>query len=269
VARDRIVDIRIFDTADEASAALARRLARALGERADLVLGLPTGRTPVATYAELRRLHSAGEVDFSRATTFNLDEFAGVAPAHPGSFRAFMERHLFGGVNLAAERIHFLNGVADDLDAECERYESAIEAAGGIDLQLLGIGGNGHIGFNEPGDELAARTHRVRLAESTRRDNAALFDGDQGRVPREALSMGMGTILKAAALVMMATGERKARCIERAVHGPVTTRLPASFLQVHRHVELYLDRAAAALIQAEGDPGGPEGPPLRSKSSST
>lgn len=242
------MDIRTFETADEAAAALAARVARALTERPDLVLGLPTGRTPIATYAELRRLHAVGEADFSRATTFNLDEFAGVEASHPGSFRTFMAQHLFNGVNLSPERIHFLDGAASDLDTECERYEAEIAAAGGIDLLLLGIGANGHIGFNEPGDELVARTHRVRLADSTMHDNARLFGGQPARVPREALSMGMGTILKAAALVLIATGERKARCVERTVRGPLTTRLPASFLQLHGHVELYLDRPAASLI---------------------
>src|SRR5688572_25097931 len=148
------MDVRVFDTADDAAAALAARVARALAEKPDLVLALPTGRTPVATYAELRRLHAAGNADFSRATTFNLDEFAGVEAAHPGSFRTFMASHLFAGVNLDPSRIHFLNGAAADLDAECERYEAEIDAAGGIDLLLLGIGGNGHIGFNEPGDEI-------------------------------------------------------------------------------------------------------------------
>lgn len=202
----------------------------------------------MAAYAELRARHAAGDMDFSRVTTFNLDEFAGIEPSHPGSFRTFMERHLFAGVGLRPEQIHFLNGAAPDLDAECERYESAIESAGGIHLQLLGIGANGHIGFNEPAEELAARTHRVTLAESTRRDNAALFGGDPACVPREALSMGMGTILKAGTLILMATGERKARCVEQAVHGPLTTRLPASFLQVHRQVELYLDREAASKL---------------------
>ena len=188
------------------------------------------------------------QLDFSGATTFNLDEFAGLAPTHPGSFRRFMEEHLFSGVNIAAQKIHFLNGAAEDLDAECERYEDAIEAAGGIDLQLLGIGANGHIGFNEPGDTLVSRTHRVVLHEVTRRENAALFGADPSQVPREALSMGMGTILRAGRLVLIATGERKARCIERTVRGPLTTRLPASFLQTHRHVELFLDRAAASLL---------------------
>ena len=244
------MDIQIFDGPDEAAAAVARRIADALAQKPALVLGLPTGRSPIGTYAELRRLHESGTVDFAQAVTFNLDEFCGIQPSHRSSFRAFMEQHLFAGVNLPSAHIHFLNGVAADPDAECERYEEAIAAAGGIDLQLLGIGRNGHIGFNEPADELSARTHRVRLADSTRRDNAALFGGDPAQVPVEALSMGIGTILKASALVLIATGERKAHCIERAVRGPISTHLPASFLQLHRRVELYLDRAAAARLAA-------------------
>jgi glucosamine-6-phosphate deaminase len=243
------VKIRIFDTPDAVAGAVAERVATALAAHPSLVVGLPTGRTPIAAYAELRRLHAGGRADFSRASTFNLDEFAGIPASHPGSFRTFMERHLFGAVNVAAERIHFLDGASGDLDAECDRYETAIAAAGGLDLQMLGIGSNGHIGFNEPGDELAARTHRVTLADSTRRDNAPFFGGDPAQVPREALSMGMGTILKAAEIVLIATGERKAQCVERAVRGPVTTRLPASFLQLHPRVELYLDRAAASRIR--------------------
>jgi glucosamine-6-phosphate deaminase len=242
------VDVHIFDGPDDAAVALAQRIAAALAQQPGLVLGLPTGRSPVAAYAQLRRLHAARQVDFSRAITFNLDEFAGVAPSHPGSFRTFMNHHLFDAINLAPSHIHFLNGAAEDLDAECDRYEAAIQAAGGIDLQLLGIGRNGHIGFNEPGDELTAHTHRVRLAESTRRDNSPLFGGDVDQVPREALSMGMGAILKARVIVLVATGERKAECVERALHGPISTRLPASFLQLHRRVELYLDRAAAARL---------------------
>jgi glucosamine-6-phosphate deaminase len=240
--------IRIFDTPGQVAVALGRRVADALRGTPEIVLGLPTGRTPVAMYAELRRLHGASQADFSRAVTFNLDEFAGVPSSHPGSFRQYMEHHLFRSVNLAPERIHFLDGAAPDLDAECNRYESAIVAAGGLDLQILGIGTNGHIGFNEPGDELISRTHRVTLAETTRRDNAALFGGDQARVPREALSMGMGTILKAATLILVAMGARKARCIERTINGPLTPHLPASFLQLHRRAELYLDREAASLL---------------------
>jgi glucosamine-6-phosphate deaminase len=242
------VDIRIFDSPDETAAAMAHRIADALARKPALVLGLPTGRSPIATYQRLCGLYAAGRVDFARAVTFNLDEFAGIAPTHPGSFRTFMEQHLFRCINLPAGQIHFLNGAAADLDAECERYEAEIAGAGGVDLQLLGIGRNGHIGFNEPADALTSRTHRVQLADSTRRDNAALFGEDPNQVPREALSMGMGTILKANALLLIATGERKASCVERALCGPISTHLPASFLQLHRRVEMYLDRAAAARL---------------------
>jgi glucosamine-6-phosphate deaminase len=243
------VNIRIFDTPGQLATALALRVADALRHEPDVVLGLPTGRTPVAMYAELRRLHAEGQADFSRAITFNLDEFAGVAPSHPGSFRQYMEKHLFQAVNLIPARIHFLDGAAPDLDGECNGYEEQIATAGGLDLQILGIGANGHIGFNEPGDELVSRTHRVTLAETTRRDNAALFGGDISRVPREALSMGMGTILKADTLILVAMGARKARCIERTINGPLTPHLPASFLQLHRRAELYLDNDAASLIR--------------------
>ncbi len=243
--------LRVFDNEELVARALGERIASAVRQRPNIVLGLPTGRTPIATYAELRRLHLEQGLSFARASTFNLDEFVGLHGRHPGSFRFFMQRHLFDTVDLAPERIHFLDGMAADLDVECERYERDIAALGGIDLQVLGIGSNGHIGFNEPAEELVANTHHVELHEGTRRDNAAQFGGDPARVPREALSMGMGTILRAGALILVATGERKARCIERTVRGPVTTRLPASFLQMHRAVEVYLDRPAASLLAVE------------------
>jgi len=242
------VKITVLDSSEDVAAALAERVASTLQDRPDAVLGLASGRTPVDGYAELRRMYAAGTTDWSRVSTFNLDEFAGIDSRHSGSFRTFMERHLFDGVNLRGERIHFLNGVAADLNAECDRYEAAIAAAGGIDLQLLGIGTNGHIGFNEPGDHLPVRTHRVRLMESTRRDNAMLFDNDPSRVPTEALSMGIGTILRARRIVLVATGGKKAECIRQATSGRLTTHVPASMLQVHADVELILDREAASLI---------------------
>ena len=237
--------VTVFKDERALAKTLAAQIAAALNERPAVVFGLPTGRTPVRLYHELGSLHARGEAGFSEATTFNLDEFLGIGPTHPGSYRAFMQAHLFSRVNLRPERIHVLDGAAADADAECARYEDAIEAAGGIDLQLLGIGTNGHIGFNEPARELIARTHRVVLKESTRRSNAALFGGDPAGVPAEALSMGMGTILHSRRIVLLATGKSKARCIEHLVHGPITTKMPASFLQLHADVELMLDEAAA------------------------
>ena len=242
------MNIRVFSSPEETARALADRISAAVRDKPNIVLGLPTGRSPVAAYRELQRLYASGAVDFAQVRTFNLDEFAGIDASHRGSFRRFMDEHLFYGINLPSSHIHFLNGAASDLDGECERYEAAIGEAGGIDLQLLGIGSNGHVGFNEPGDELIARTHRVALHDVTRRDNAALFGGEAGQVPREALSMGLGTILKAAAIVLIATGDRKATCVQRMVRGPLTTRLPASFLQTHRHVDVFLDHAAASLL---------------------
>ena len=241
--------IRIFQSAQAAAHALAKEIARALAKDPTLVLGLPTGHTPVPLYRELTRLGEGGAIDFSRATTFNLDEFLGLSGADPRSYRGFMQQHLFAHVNLRPSRIHFLDGMSSDVERECDRYEQAIRRAGGIDLQILGLGQNGHIGFNEPGRALIARTHRVRLTRSTRAANAALFNGRVASVPREALSMGMATILHTARIVMLATGASKARCVQRMIEGPLTTALPASFLQVHRRVEVWLDRAAAGLIR--------------------
>jgi glucosamine-6-phosphate deaminase len=241
------LDVTIFENAEGASRALARRVSEALQRSPDLALGLPAGRTPVATYAELRRLHSTGEADFSQASAFLLDEFVGLAALHAGSFRRFITEHLLSAVNFAPERTHGLDGLADP-DAECERYEAAIAAAGGLDLVLLGIGVNGHIGFNEPGEALSARTHCVTLLDSTRVENAGLFGGVPAHVPKEALTIGMGTILRAETIALIATGERKAKAVSAMLHGPLTTRSPASLLQLHRRVEVFLDRPAAAAL---------------------
>lgn len=242
------MDVIILDSAVEASRAVARRVADSLRRTSDLVVGLPAGRTPVETYTELCRLHALGEANFAHATAFLLDEFVGLAPSQPGSFRRFLTEHLLSKINLDPLRTHSLNGLAPDADAECERYEETIAAVGGLDLLLLGIGVNGHVGFNEPGETLAARTHRVTLLDTTRAENAGPFGGVVSLVPREALSMGMGTILRADAIVLIAIGEHKAAAVARMLRGPVTTMLPASFLQLHRRVEVYLDRAAAAAL---------------------
>jgi glucosamine-6-phosphate deaminase len=242
--------VSVFPNERGVARALAERLSSIVAATSRVVLGLPTGRTPVLLYRELALLHMEGRIDFSRVTTFNLDEFLGIPPSDPGSYRTFMQRHLFSRVNISTERVHFLNGGATDPEEECARYERAIAEAGGIDLQILGIGTNGHIGFNEPARELQSHTHRVTLKPETRRSNAALFGGDAEKVPAEALSMGMATILGARAIVLLATGKSKASCVERVINGPITTELPASFLQLHTNAELMLDEAAAGKLSS-------------------
>jgi glucosamine-6-phosphate deaminase len=185
-------------------------------------------------------------VSFARVTTFNLDEFVGVSQSDAGSYRAFMERHLFGRLHRRPHRVNFLDGNAENLDNELKRYDRALERAGGIDLQILGLGTNGHVGFNEPGSRLDTRSHRVRLHNKTREANADLFDGDVRRVPREALTVGMSAIMCARRALMLATGREKAPAVAAMVNGQLTTQLPASFLQLHRDAVALVDKAAAA-----------------------
>jgi len=236
----------VFRDAAATAHALADRITSMLVANPCLVLGLPTGRTPVDFYHELASRVERGTADLSQATTFNLDEFVGIPGGHPGSFRSFMNAHLFSRVNLAPDRIHFLDGAAADTAEECARYEREITRSGGIDVIILGVGTNGHIGFNEPARALHARTHRVTIAPETRLANADLFGGDPSAVPAEALSMGIATILQAREIVLIATGAAKASIVDRLLHGPVTPELPGSFLQVHADVEVVLDEAAAA-----------------------
>jgi glucosamine-6-phosphate deaminase len=246
------VKLRIFSTEDSLAAALARGIVARLRTQPRLVLGLATGRTPLPLYRALAALHARGESDYAQATTFNLDEFVGLDPSHPGSYRAYMREQLFKHVNLASRRIHFLDGLAPDLEAECARFESSILKAGGIDLQILGIGANGHIGFNEPAPALSPWSHRVKLTLASRKANAGFFGDKLRDVPREALSMGVATIMHARSIVLMATGREKADVIAKTVNGPVTTRVPASLLQLHHDVEIWLDEGAASKLRREG-----------------
>jgi glucosamine-6-phosphate deaminase len=246
------VKIRIFRPEDQLAAALARGIVGKLRQHPRLVLGLATGRTPLPLYRALVTLHARGASDYSQATTFNLDEFVGLDPSHPGSYRAYMRAQLFRHINLSPRRIHVLDGRAADLDAECARFENLILRAGGIDLQILGIGGNGHIGFNEPAPALSPWSHRVRLTLASRKANAGFFGGKLRDVPREALSMGVATIMHARSIVLMATGREKADVIEETVAGPITTRVPASLLQLHHDVEIWLDEGAASKLRCEG-----------------
>ena len=177
------MEIIIQETPALGSIIAARIIAKLVRTRPDCVLGLATGSTPIATYRELVRLHREESLDFSKVTTFNLDEYVGLPPSHPQSYHAFMDEHLFGHINIVRENIHIPDGMAEDIPAECARYEAAIVAAGGIDLQLLGIGTDGHIGFNEPTSSLASRTRIKTLTQQTRADNARFFEGDLSKVP--------------------------------------------------------------------------------------
>ena len=236
--------IQHFDDEAALASALAARVRECIIANPKAVLGLPTGRTPLAFYRQLRER----QIDWSGVRTFNLDEFVGLDENHPGSYHAYMRRELFDHVSMDPANIHIPNGRAGDLKAECRRYEAAIAVAGGIDLQILGIGTNGHVGFNEPADGLCASTHIAELAQKSRESNASLFGGDWRTVPERALSMGMATILGARHVVLMATGAKKADAVYGLVEGLITPQLPASFLQVHPRVTVMLDPGAASRL---------------------
>ena len=218
----------------------------AIRKRSDLRLGLATGSTPLGMYRELARMHREDNLDFSRVITFNLDEYLGLAADHPQSSHAFMQTSFFDHANVAPENIHIPDGAASgDLDEYCARYEASIQRAGGIDLQILGIGRNGHIGFNEPSSSLASRTRIKTLTRHTLEDNRRLFPEGQS-VPEAAITMGIGTILDARKILLLASGPSKARALARAIEGPVTASVTASALQLHRDVTILADEQAAA-----------------------
>lgn len=241
--------ISLCDDAQDVADLAAQRVADLLHTTPRAVLGLPTGRTPILMYDQLAERQAEGALDFSEVTTFNLDEFVGIGEDHEGSYRAYMRRYLFDRVGLPPSRGHVLDGLAPDADAECRRFEDLIAEAGGIDLMILGLGANGHIGFNEPDASLQASTHRVTLLEPSRVANAGFFGGDPASVPAQAMTMGMGTILKARKILLLVTGSEKAPTVAAMLNGPVTTQLPASFLQLHRDVELICDGAAASAVR--------------------
>jgi len=196
------------------------------------VLGLATGSTPMPLYKELIRRHKDEKLDFSTVITFNLDEYVGLKPTHDQSYRYFMNKHLFDHININKKCTHVPCGIGDDLEAECLMYEEMIEDVGGVDYQVLGIGSNGHIGFNEPGTSLASRTHVTQLTESTIKDNSRMFAKVQD-VPTQAVTMGIGTVLDAERVVLVANGANKTKAIKAALEGPITAMCPASALQLH------------------------------------
>jgi glucosamine-6-phosphate deaminase len=241
------MEIIIQPTAEASAEVAARIIARQLRDKPDSVLGLATGSTPLRLYQILIGM----KLDWSRATTFNLDEYIGLPREHPQSYHSFMWENLFRHVNIRPENIHIPDGNAPDVPAFCAAYEDNIRAAGGIDIQILGIGTDGHIGFNEPTSSLASRTRIKTLTPQTRRDNARFF-GNEDEVPFHVITMGIGTIMEARANLLLAFGENKAAAIAGAVEGPITAINPASVLQLHPTAKLCLDEPAASrLTRAE------------------
>ncbi len=240
------MEIVIQPNPEAATAIAARIFACLIREKPSAVLGLATGSTPLLLYRELVAL----KLDWGRLTTFNLDEYVGIPPQHPQSYHAFMWDNLFRRVNIPETNVNIPNGMAADIPAFCEKYERKIAAAGGIDIQLLGVGTGGHIGFNEPTSSLASRTRIKTLTPQTRRDNARFF-GSEPDVPHHVITMGIGTILESRHCLLLAFGKQKAAAIAGAVEGPITAMNPASALQLHPKVTVVLDEAAAADLKMQ------------------
>ena len=243
------MEVIISKDAQVASRAAARVAAALVREKPDAVLGLATGGTPQRLYGELIRMHREEGLDFSSITTFNLDEYAGIGRGHPQSFHTFMWKTLFSRINIQPENVHIPDGVAADIPASCAAYEQAVADAGGIDLQVLGIGANGHIGFNEPGSSFDSRTRLKALSPQTVQDNAAFFGGDEDRVPRRSITMGLGTIMAARRFLLLAFGSAKAAAVAAMIEGPVSTLLPASILRQHPGTTVFLDKTAASALK--------------------
>ncbi|NLY30540.1 MAG: glucosamine-6-phosphate deaminase [Firmicutes bacterium] len=237
------MQIKIAKDYAEMSRLAADMVSRLVESKPNAVLGLATGSTPLGLYEELVKRHRAG-LDFSQVTTFNLDEYYGLDGDHPASYNYYMWEQLFSKINIAKERVNIPNGAAADPEEECRRYEARIAAAGGIDLQILGIGHNAHIGFNEPGTPFGTTTSLVKLAPATIKANARFFEREED-VPREAISMGIKSIMQSRSIVLLANGEGKADAVAAAIQGPVTEEVPASVLQLHPDCTFILDEAAA------------------------
>jgi len=234
-----------YDAVSGTAAGIVRDLIRI---KPDCVLGLATGSTPLGLYRELVRMHREEGLDFSRVVSFNLDEYVGLPPGHDQSYHYFMQTNLFAHINIHPGNVYMPDGMSDDIEKSCERYEDEIVRRGGIDLQILGIGRNGHIAFNEPGSSLGSRTRVKTLSAATIRDNRRFFS-DHDRIPRYAITMGIGTIMDARALLLLASGTNKADAIAATIEGPITAMVPATMVQMHRKATIILDREAAAKLK--------------------
>ncbi len=241
------MEVIILPSPEEASKVAARLVARVVRDKPTAVLGLATGSTPLRLYRELIALHQADQLDFSKTSTFNLDEYVGLATDRPQSYAHFMQENLFNHVNIPPDQTHIPDGMAANVPGHCAEYERAIQKAGGIDLQVLGIGSDGHIGFNEPVSSLSSRTRIKTLTRRTRADNAPYF-GSEDAVPHHVITMGIGTIMESRGILLMAFGEKKADAIAKTVEGPLTALVPGSALQMHVNAKVIIDEAAASKL---------------------
>lgn len=240
--------VEVFPDYEAMSDRAAAIVMNQIRKKPDSVLGFATGSTPLGLYKRLIRNHKERGLDFSKVITFNLDEYVGLPPDHDQSYHYFMWTNLFGHVNVDPGRVHIPQGMADDIDEFCAWYERKIEQAGGIDLQILGIGANGHIAFNEPGSSLGSRTRIKTLTDKTVEDNARFFD-DPARVPRYAITMGIGTIMDAKNLLLVCSGAGKANAIKATLEGPITAMVPATIVQLHRNAHVLIDEASASTLE--------------------
>ena len=237
----------VVNNYEELSKVAAKEFSKIIKEKENAVLGLATGGSPVGMYKELIRMYEQKELNFSKTTTVNLDEYIGLNPEHNQSYRYFMNNNLFNHINIDKSNTFVPNGLAEDIEAQCKEYDQKIVELGGIDIQLLGVGNNGHIAFNEPNNELSSGTHIISLTDNTIEANARFFDNIDD-VPRKAITMGVGGIMKAKKIILIASGESKAEAIKGIFSGKITTANPATMLQMHRDVTIIVDEAAAKLI---------------------
>jgi glucosamine-6-phosphate deaminase len=242
------MEIIILPDSQQASQIAARIVARTVREKPHAVLGFATGNTPLQLYRSLVRMHRDEGLDFGGVTSFNLDEYVGIPPAHPSSFHSYMWAHLFSSLNMPKDRINIPDGMTADIPAACRKYEQAVRSAGGVDIQILGIGTNGHIGFNEPSSSLSSRTRIKTLTEETRLDAAAAFGGEDA-VPTHVITMGLGTIMDSRMCLLLAFGKKKARAVALAAEGPITAMVPGSILQMHPRAILVLDKDAGSELK--------------------
>jgi glucosamine-6-phosphate deaminase len=240
--------VEVYDDHEAISDRAAEIVTAQIRRKPDSVIGFATGSTPLGLYRRLIRNHREKGLDFSKITTFNLDEYVGLPPEHPKSYHYFMWENLFKHVNVHRSRVYIPHGMAEDVEYFCQWYEEQIAKAGGIDLQILGIGANGHLAFNEPGSSLGSRTRIKTLTIKTVRDNARFFE-DPEEVPVQAITMGIGTIMDARLLLLVASGESKAQAVRDALEGPVTGMCPATVVQMHRFAHILLDKEAASKLQ--------------------